>query len=207
MEKFTVHQGIAAPLIRDNIDTDTIIPSREMKKVSKLGLGEGLFSAWRYLNEKARTPNPEFVLNQPKYKHASVLLAGDNFGCGSSREHAVWALKDFGVRAILAIGFGSIFQRNCVRNGILPIPLSRDQIIRISQQLDAGSAPDITIDLQQKTIGMNGLETIEFEIDDGTRHLLLEGLDTITLTQTLQDKIDGFQQRDRVARPWIYSSR
>ena len=125
MQPFAAHCGVAAPLLRSNVDTDAIIPSREMGRVSKRGLSIGLFANWRYADPRARIPNPEFVLNQPAYAGASILLGGDNFGCGSSREHAVWALAEFGIRAILAPSFGAIFQKNCIANGLLPARLSR----------------------------------------------------------------------------------
>ncbi len=132
MEKFNRHEGVAAPLLRSNVDTDAIIPSREMKRVSKEGLGEGLFAGWRYLDVAAREHNPEFILNQPGYEGASILLSGPNFGCGSSREHAVWALREFGFRAVIAPGFGAIFASNCLRNGILPLVLGEAQIAAIA---------------------------------------------------------------------------
>ena len=205
MEKFTVHRGIAAPLLRINVDTDAIIPSREMKFVSKTGLGQGLFAGWRYLSAAGREPNPDFVLNQPAYAGASVLLSGANFGCGSSREHAVWALKEFGIRALIAPSFGGIFRANCIRNGLLPVTLPEPAI----DALHRAVAPDpqqnkVTIDLvAQKVMSPDGAE-YGFAIDPLERQMLLEGLDPIALTAKLEDEINAFQARDRVDRPWIY---
>ncbi len=183
-------EGIAAPLLRDNIDTDQIIPSREMKSVFKTGLADGLFAGQRYLED--RVPNPDFVLNQPEFQTASILLSGKNFGCGSSREHAVWALKEFGIKAIIAESFGDIFYKNCIRNGILPIRLAA------TQMADLPRIP--VIDLPQQTVG-----TVSFDIDPGDKDMLVQGLNPIT--QTLQDKkaIDAFLLSDRTARPWIYA--
>ncbi len=187
---FTVHTGIAAALIQDNIDTDQIIPSREMKSVSKTGLADGMFAGQRYL--ESRTPNPDFVLNQPEYKDASILLSGKNFGCGSSREHAVWALKEFGFRAIIAESFGEIFYNNCVRNGILPIVLAVDDIAKLPVK--------VTINLQEQTIN-----TLEFEIDEGDKKMLVGGLDAIAMTWGHEAEIRAFLDNDKAARPWIYA--
>jgi len=201
MEPFVVHQGIAAPLLRANIDTDAIIPSREMKLVSKVGLAGGLFAGWRYLDAAARTPDPAFVLNQAEFANASILLAGANFGCGSSREHAVWALREFGIRAIVAPSFGAIFQNNCIRNGILPVVLSEDEVALLARQ--AGPRP-LTVDLQRQLVVVPGQQSFRFEIADAQREMLLEGLDPVALTLRLEAQISAFQNRDRVQRPWIY---
>jgi len=187
---FIVHIGIAAALIQDNIDTDQIIPSREMKSVSKTGLADGMFAGQRYL--ESRTPNPDFVLNQPEYKDASILLSGKNFGCGSSREHAVWALKEFGFRAIIAKSYGEIFYNNCVRNGILPIVLAVDDIAKLPVK--------VTINLQEQTIN-----TLEFEIDEGDKKMLVGGLDAIAMTLGHEAEIRAFLDNDKAARPWIYA--
>jgi 3-isopropylmalate/(R)-2-methylmalate dehydratase small subunit len=204
MEKFTVHSGVAAPLLRDNIDTDAIIPSREMKRVSKAGLGEGLFAGWRYTQPGGREPNLEFVLNTPEYSGSSILLGGHNFGCGSSREHAVWALHEYGIRAVLAPSFGSIFFSNCVRNGILPVTLPQEQISAIADwvaQDPQNNQP--TIDLNQKRLSW-GQETSGFELDEGHQTMLLQGLDGIDLTLQRLDDIEEFERNDRISRPWIY---
>jgi 3-isopropylmalate/(R)-2-methylmalate dehydratase small subunit len=204
MDKFTQHRGIAAALLQDNIDTDAIIPSREMKAVSKHGLGEGLFAGWRYLTPGQRDINPDFVLNKPEQAGTSILLTGDNFGCGSSREHAVWALKEYGIRAILAESFGSIFFNNCIRNGILPVVLEKPAIIALATHV-AGDpqAQTLVIDLEQLTV-RNGGHSFGFTLEDGPRQMLLQGLDPIGLTLLHQEAIDRFEEKDRAARPWAY---
>ena len=187
---FTQHTGIAAPLLENNIDTDQIIPSREMTSVSKTGLTDGLFAGQRYI--ESRTPNPDFILNQPEYAGATILLSGQNFGCGSSREHAVWALKEYGFRAVIAESFGEIFYMNCIRNGILPISLSADAIKELPRE--------ITIDLEAQRIG-----AISFEINQADKKMLLKGLDSIALTLKHKGDIEAFLVADKKQRPWIYS--
>lgn len=204
MDKFTSHVGVAAPLLRDNVDTDTIIPSREMKTVAKTGLTDGLFAAWRYLDEKARTPDPSFVLNKPAFENASILLSGNNFGCGSSREHAVWALKEFGIKCVIAEGFGSIFFRNCVRNGILPIVLEREKIATLAKLVEQDPQQhQPSIDLQNQVIKLAQDFQASFSTAESDREMLLNGWDAIAVTQKLQDKIDAFGERAKVARPWL----
>lgn len=205
METFTIHQGVTAPLLRINVDTDAIIPSREMKFVAKTGLGQGLFAGWRYSAPDSREPNPDFVLNRPEYAGASVLLSGTNFGCGSSREHAVWALREFGFRAIIAPSFGAIFRTNCIRNGLLPITLPEDVIAGFERAVaEDPQQRRLTVDLvRQKVVTPDGGET-PFDIDPLEREMLLEGLDPIALTLKLAPQIDAFQARDRIERPWIY---
>lgn len=205
MDKFTVHRGVAAPLMRINVDTDAIIPSREMKRVSKVGLGEGLFAGWRYTEPGGRTPNPDFVLNKPEQAGTSILLSGTNFGCGSSREHAVWALKEFGIRAIIAPSFGSIFQNNCILSGLLPVPLPDESVRRLAAtvELDPQRAL-ITIDLENKVvIDPQGVQ-YPFEVGALEREMLLEGLDPIGLTLKNEKAIVAFEEADVVERPWIY---
>jgi 3-isopropylmalate/(R)-2-methylmalate dehydratase small subunit len=205
MEKFTTLTAIAAPLLRINIDTDAIIPSREMKKVAKTGLAEGLFAGWRYRDPGSREENPQFILNQPPYRHAQILLTGMNFGCGSSREHAVWALREWGVRAILAPSFGAIFQGNCVRNGILPVVLGEAVIdhfaARVAQDPERCQ---VTIDLVRCEVSLPGETAHTFQIATSDREMLLEGLDAIALTMKRDDEILAYQARDRLRRPWIY---
>jgi 3-isopropylmalate/(R)-2-methylmalate dehydratase small subunit len=186
----------------DHVDTDQIIPSREMKKVGRDGLAEGLFANWRYEDPGARVPNRDFVLNSEDAKGARILLSGRNFGCGSSREHAVWALADFGFRAIIADSFGSIFRGNCVRNGILPIPLPD------GQHREWTVYQPVAIDLEAQTVTPEGRggEAVRFDIDPYSKTLLLEGLDPIELTLRDSTLIDGFLERDRKARPWLYSA-
>jgi len=189
-QPFTIHTGIAALLKGDNIDTDQIIPSREMKSVSKTGLADGMFAGQRYI--EGRVPNPGFVLNKPDYLGATILLSGKNFGCGSSREHAVWALKEYGIRAIIAESFGEIFFNNCVRNGILPIVMDVDEIAALSKE--------IKIDLPNQTAG-----NFVFEISEGDKSMLIGGLDAIALTLEHEADITAFWEKDKVARPWIYN--
>ena len=204
MEEFVRHSGIAAPILRGNVDTDAIIPSREMKRVSKLGLGEGLFAGWRYLTQETRNPDPQFVLNQDAYRGASILLSGPNFGCGSSREHAVWALKEFGIRAIIAPGFGSIFANNCVRNGVLALELGDAAIKRIADwvALDA-QRNRVLIDLPAQVVEAADA-SFPFSVDAGAKRMLVEGLDAIALTQTRWQQISAFHEQRKQLRPWLY---
>ena len=204
MEPFVTHSGIAAPLLGINIDTDAIIPSREMKRVSKEGLGEGLFANWRYRDVATRQEDPDFVLNREPFRHATILLAGENFGCGSSREHAVWALKDFGFRAVIAPSFGSIFYDNCVRNGILPVRLAEPDIEAIALHVDAEPTQQVTVDLPGQTVTDAAGADYPFDIGEGDKEMLLEGLDPIAKTMQLDEKIRAFRERDRAERPWIY---
>jgi 3-isopropylmalate/(R)-2-methylmalate dehydratase small subunit len=204
MEKFEQHQGVAAPLLRGNVDTDAIIPSREMKRVSKLGLGEGLFAGWRYLSQGGRNINPEFVLNRAGYRDASILLSGPNFGCGSSREHAVWALKEYGIRAIIAPGFGAIFANNCVRNGLLPLVLEDVSIKKIADWVAlAPTQNQVLIDLPAQRVCAAG-DHFEFEVEQGAKRMLVEGLDAIALTQTRWHVIEAYHQQRQKSRPWLY---
>jgi 3-isopropylmalate/(R)-2-methylmalate dehydratase small subunit len=203
MEKFNRHLGIAAPMLRANVNTDAIIPSREMKRVSKLGLGEGLFAGWRYLSVDSRDPNPDFVLNQPHYRGASILLSGPNFGCGSSREHAVWALKEYGIRVVIAPGFGAIFANNCVRNGLLPLVLAKDAIQQIAAWVSTAPVQNqVQVDLPAQQVRAAG-KLYAFELDRGAKHMLEEGLDPIALTLTRWDVIQDFHRRRQQRRPWL----
>ena len=204
MKPFVTHEGVTAPLIRNNIDTDTIIPSREMRHVSKRGLGDGLFAGWRYLNGE-RKKNPDFILNKPQYADASILLAGSNFGCGSSREHAVWALLEYGFRAVIAPGFGSIFYQNAMRNGLLPVRLPAPAIQALHDSADAAPAPGrITIDLQDTTVSDAAGLRFRFDVEPTYKEMLLRGLDAIDMTLKHQDMIDEFQSGDRQQRSWSY---
>ena len=188
-QPFNMHIGIAVPLIRDNIDTDQIIPSREMKSVSKTGLSGGMFAGERYIS--GREPNPDFVLNKTEYADATILLTGQNFGCGSSREHAVWALKEYGFRAIIAQSFGEIFYNNCVRNGILPIILPAAIITKLPRE--------VTIDLPAQTVA-----EFKFDMPEGDKKMLIDGLDMIAQTLEHEADISAFLDSDKVKRPWIY---
>ena len=204
MEPFIRHTGIAAPLLRINVDTDAIIPSREMKRVSKEGLGEGLFANWRYRDVATREEEPGFVLNRAPWRAASILLAGANFGCGSSREHAVWALKDFGFRAVVAPSFGSIFHGNCVRNGIVPVELDEPRVAALAAAEEANPGRPLTIDLENGQLVDADGASHAFRIDQQARHLLLEGLDPIAATLAEDSHIQRFLERDRRERPWVY---
>lgn len=205
MRKFDALTAVAAPLLRANVDTDAIIPSREMKSVGKLGLADGLFAGWRYRAIGGRDPDPLFVLNQPAYAGTGILLAGENFGCGSSREHAVWALLEYGIRAVIAPSFAPIFQGNCVRNGVVPVRLAAADIARLADAIAPGPQQrQLTVDLvRQRVTGPDGLE-FGFAIEPEARTMLLEGLDAIDLTLRHRDAIDAWRERDRRVRPWVY---
>jgi 3-isopropylmalate/(R)-2-methylmalate dehydratase small subunit len=204
MTPLVTHSGVAAPLLRINIDTDAIIPSREMKRVSKQGLGEALFANWRYSDVATREENPDFIFNQPTYRQATVLVAGDNFGCGSSREHAAWALNDFGIRVIIAPSFGSIFYANCVRNGILPVRLSQQQVEDLAAEIGSDSGVEFRVDLADQMLSTPGGMRLHFEIGPGDKEMLLKGLDGIAVTQKRDADILAFIADDRIARPWVY---
>jgi 3-isopropylmalate/(R)-2-methylmalate dehydratase small subunit len=194
MTPFTTLTSIAVPLIRDNIDTDTIIPSREIKSTGKTGLADGLFAPWRYSD--ARIPDPDFVLNNPDFVGAQILLAGKNFGCGSSREHAVWALAEYGFRCIIAESFAPIFESNCIRNGLLPITCGRPVDPLFHGQI-------MTIDLTEQHMSIPG-RFRPFHIDEEARAMLLNGFDAIDLTLQHRAAISQWQAQDRKARPWVY---
>jgi 3-isopropylmalate/(R)-2-methylmalate dehydratase small subunit len=205
MEKFTTLTAIAAPLLRINIDTDAIIPSREMKRVSKEGLSEGLFAGWRYQAPGSREENPDFILNREPYRRARILLSGINFGCGSSREHAVWALHEWGVRAVIAPSFGAIFQGNCVRNGIVPVVLDNLTVESLARQVERDpEGNQVTVDLVQCLVIAPDATGHGFQLPTADREMLLEGLDSIAVTLKLDDEILAFRDRDRTRRPWIY---
>ena len=195
--------GIAAPLLRINVDTDAIIPSREIKAVSKKGLSEGLFSEWRYTSMADRKPNEEFVLNQEPYNRSDILLTGDNFGCGSSREHAVWALQEWGIKALIGTTFGSIFFENCIRNGLLPIELSSNDMQKLIHYVEKNPALNqIMIDLEKLSINF-GSSVIVFDFDKKYQTLLLEGLDEIQQTLKLDNEISSFEEKHFERNPWL----
>lgn len=207
-EPFHIHKGVFAPLLIDNIDTDQIIPSREMKTISRKGLGEGLFAGWRYVSALSREPKSDFILNKAGFENASILLAGANFGCGSSREHAVWALVEFGVRCIIAESFGEIFYGNCARNGLLAIALPVDQIKTLATRCDEARSDHILgVDLEKQIVFVPDVadSEIPFEIDAYQKRLLAGGLDPIALTLERQDEINSFMKVDVAKRPWIYA--
>jgi 3-isopropylmalate/(R)-2-methylmalate dehydratase small subunit len=194
MNGFKSLTSIAAPLIRDNVDTDAIIPSREMKSVAKTGLADGLFAGWRYT--EGRTPDPDFILNQPAYVEAQILLGGTNFGCGSSREHAAWALAEYGFRVIVASSFNPIFRANCVRNGIVPVELD-------AVSLAEADGP-MTVDLPNQSVTTADGRRWTFAIDAEAKAMLLDGLDEIGLTLLRAGAITAFRAHDRTKRPWAY---
>ena len=206
MTPFTQHRGVALPLLRDNIDTDAIIPSREMRTVSRSGLAAGLFAPWRYLDPDARTPNPEFALNQPEYSGASILLAGDNFGCGSSREHAVWALMESGFRAVIAPSLATIFRNNALRNGLLTVALEQQELDELVEWVCADPAANtIQLDLEACTIESDpDRDKKVFSVDPTAREMLLEGLDEIGVTEQSIDLVARFEGQDQARRPWVY---
>ena len=204
MERFTKITGVAAPLMRRNIDTDAIIPGKELTKVEKTGYGDGLFGQWRYIDGK-RTENPDFVLNQVPYRNAVILLADANFGCGSSREAAVWALTGFGIRCVIAPSFAAIFFNNCFKNSLLPIILQDNQVHELARQVEESDGRGlVTVDLEScKVISPDG-RNFHFNINDLQREMLLEGLDAIDATLRFEHEIDVFQEGDKLKRPWIY---
>ena len=215
MEPLREMTAVAAPLLRDNVDTDAIIPSREMKTVSKTGLADGLFAGWRYTAIGGREPDPTFVLNQSAYAGARILLGGVNFGCGSSREHAVWALHEYGIRAVIAPSFAPIFAANCIRNGLAPVRLPGEAVAALASHIAvAPQSRPLTVDVVRSEIraafagtGGNGAADAlryPFVLDAESRDMLLEGLDAIDLTLKHRADIDAFLAADRAARPWIY---
>lgn len=206
MAGFTTLTAVALPLLRNNVDTDAIIPSREMKTVGKSGLADGLFAGWRYRSVGSRDPDPGFVLNDPRYREAKILLSGENFGCGSSREHAVWALAEYGFRVIVAPSFNPIFRGNCINNGLLPVMLPADVIGVLAEASAALPAPmPLTVDLENSTVHeAGGGRSHVFDIDDDAKQMLLRGMDAIDVTLAQCQRIEAFRDKDRTARPWIY---
>jgi len=213
MEKFTRLEGLAAPLDRANVDTDAIIPKQFLKSIRRSGFGVNLFDAWRYLDHGepgmdpvTRKPNPDFVLNQPRYRGANILLVRKNFGCGSSREHAPWALGDFGFRALIAPSYADIFYNNCFKNGLLPVVLPESQVDRLFHDIAAFPGFRLVIDLGAQTVAYpDGGQVFTFEIDSFRRHCLLNGLDDIGLTLRHVDEIKAFEAKRRVEQPWLFS--
>lgn len=200
MEKFDKLTGVAAPLPIINIDTDMIIPKDYLKTIQRTGLGRGLFSEMRYREDGS--DNPDFVLNKPAYNDASILVAGDNFGCGSSREHAPWALLDFGIKCVISTSFADIFYNNCFKNGILPIQVTHEQLRELMDDANKGSNAVLEIDLENQTIGRPNGETVPFEIDAHRKHCLLNGLDDIGQTLQKASKIDSFEEQRKASAPW-----
>ena len=200
MDKFTKLTGVAAPLPIVNIDTDMIIPKQYLKTIARTGLGKGLFSEMRY-NEDG-SENPDFVLNQPAYRKAQILVAEDNFGCGSSREHAPWALLDYGIRCVISTSFADIFYNNCFKNGILPIKVSKDDLAKLMDDAERGANATLTVDLEAQEIRGPDGGVVKFDIDAFRKHCLIEGLDDIGLTMVKADKISSFEKKHAAERPW-----
>jgi 3-isopropylmalate/(R)-2-methylmalate dehydratase small subunit len=214
MEKFTVLNGLVAPLDRANVDTDAIIPKQFLKSIKRSGFGPNLFDAWRYLDtgepglDNSKRPlNPDFVLNQPRYQGASILVARKNFGCGSSREHAPWALEDYGFRAVIAPSFADIFFNNCFKNGLLPIVLSEADVDRVFHDVAAFPGFRLVVDLPAQTVAYaDGSRTMAFDVDAFRKYCLVNGLDDIGLTLRHAEKIKAFEERRRAEQPWLFGS-
>lgn len=212
MQKFSVETGIVIPMDRPNVDTDAIIPKQFLKSIKRTGFGPNLFDEWRYLDHgepgqdcSERPINPDFELNQPRYKDGTILLARENFGCGSSREHAVWALDDFGIRVIIAPSFADIFFSNTSKNGILAITLEESLINKLFAQVEATPGYQLKVDLPAQTITLPDGENIPFEIDGFKKHCLLEGLDDIGLTLQHTDEIEAYEEKRKQEAPWLFS--
>ena len=211
MQAFTVHQGLVAPMDRENVDTDAIIPKQFLKSIKKTGFGPNLFDEWRYLDqpgepgvpESARKPNPDFVLNQPRYKGASILIARKNFGCGSSREHAPWALDQYGFRAIIAPSYADIFFSNCFKNGLLPIVLPESVVAQLFDEVAAFPGYELKIDLERQVVIRPQGEEIAFDVLPFRKYCLLNGFDDIGLTLRHKDKIAAFEAERLATKPWL----
>ena len=200
MEKFTTLEGVAAPLKIINVDTDMIIPKQYLKTIKRTGLGKGLFSEQRYMDDGSE--NGDFILNKPAYRQAKVLVAGDNFGCGSSREHAPWALLDFGIRCVISTWFGDIFYNNCFKNGILPIRVSQEDLDKLFDDAERGANATLTIDLLNQEIRGPDGGKVTFEIDAFRKHCLINGLDDIGLTMQKQSPIEAYEAKAKAERSW-----
>ncbi|MBP7711932.1 MAG: 3-isopropylmalate dehydratase small subunit [Gammaproteobacteria bacterium] len=212
MQPFTEHTGLVAPLDRANVDTDAIIPKQFLKSIRRTGFGPYLFDEWRYLDRgepgqdcSTRPLNPAFVLNQERYQGATVLLARTNFGCGSSREHAPWALLDYGFRALIAPSFADIFYNNCFKNGILPIVLPEDEVDRLFREVQATPGYRLTVSLPEQTVATPAGAVLHFEVDSYRKHCLLNGLDEIGLTLQHAEAIRGYEVRRRQEAPWLFA--
>jgi len=213
MQAFTRLNGLVAPLDRANVDTDAIIPKQFLKSIQRTGFGPNLFDEWRYLDHgelgmdcSKRPLNPDFVLNQPRYQGAQILLTRDNFGCGSSREHAPWALLDYGFRAVIAPSFADIFASNCTKNGILPVVLTHDEVDRLFAAVTANSGYRLEVDLAAQQVTTPAGEVLRFELDPFRKKCLLEGLDEISLTLQHADAIRAFEKQRKRAEPWLFQS-
>jgi 3-isopropylmalate/(R)-2-methylmalate dehydratase small subunit len=201
MDKFEKLTGVAAPLPLINVDTDMIIPKQFLKTIKRSGLGVNLFDEMRYNDDGSE--KPDFVLNKPAYRNAEILVSGDNFGCGSSREHAPWAIKDFGIRCVIAPSFADIFFNNCFKNGILPIALPQEQVDLLMKDAEKGENARMTVDLEKQEITTSDGEVIPFQVDAFKKHCLLEGLDDIGLTMAKASEIASFESKAAIERPWV----
>ena len=213
MKAFTKITAIVAPLDRSNVDTDAIIPKQFLKSIKRSGFGPNAFDEWRYLDhgepgmDNSKRPlNPDFSLNQPRYQGAQILLARKNFGCGSSREHAPWALDDYGFRAVIAPSFADIFFNNCYKNGLLPIVLTEEQVDQLFKEVEANEGYQLSIDLAEQTLTTPSGETFKFDITEHRKHCLLNGLDEIGLTLQHADEIRDFEEKRRQSQPWLFNS-
>ena len=200
MDKFTTLEGVAAPLKMINVDTDMIIPKQYLKTLKRTGLAKGLFAELRYKDDGSE--NPDFVLNKPAYRKAKILVADNNFGCGSSREHAPWALMDFGIRCVISTQFGDIFYNNCFKNGVLPIKVSKEDLEKLFDDAERGANATLSIDLAKQEIRGPDGGVVKFEIDAHRKHCMLNGLDDIGLTKLKTSKIEDFEAKSKAARPW-----
>ena len=200
MQKFTTLTGVAAPMPVVNVDTDMIIPKDYLKTIRRTGLGKGLFAEARYREDGSE--DPDFVLNKPAYRHAQILVAGDNFGCGSSREHAPWALLDFGIRCVISTSFADIFYNNCFQNGILPVIVSHEDLDKLMDDAERGSNATLTVDLEAKEIRGPDGGVVKFDLDEFRRHCLLNGLDDIGLTMAKAPAIEAFEKKNAALHPW-----
>jgi len=203
MKKFETFTGVAAPMPIRNIDTDMIIPKQFLKTIKREGLGVHLFDEMRYLDDGSE--NPDFVLNKPAYRNAQIIVASDNFGCGSSREHAPWALNDFGITVIISTSFADIFYNNSFKNGMLPIRVDEDTLAKLMDDAERGQNARLTIDLENQTISGPDGGSVHFDIDPFRKHCLLEGLDDIGLTLKKGDSIDTFEDQQKASQPWLYA--
>ena len=204
MQAFTKLTALAAVLDRVNVDTDAIIPKQFLKKIERTGFGKHLFHDWRYLDEKGTEPDPDFVLNQPRYQGAQILVARDNFGCGSSREHAPWALLEYGFRSIIAPGFADIFYNNCFKNGILPVVLADGEVDQLFREIEANEGCTLTVDLEAQQVATPSGRCFSFEVPPSYKDRLLQGLDDIGWTLQFASRIDEFEQKYREQAPWMF---
>ena len=202
MKKFDTFSGVAAPMAGHNIDTDRIIPARFLKTIKRSGLGVNLFNDVRYNDDGSEVE--DFVLNQSQYRNSEILVTGDNFGCGSSREHAPWAILDFGIKVVISTSFADIFHNNCFKNGILPIEVTPEQLELLFDDADRGSNATLTVDLENQKITRPDGDVVNFEMDPFRKQCLLEGLDDIGQTLQRKGKIDGFEERQKAGQPWLY---